>query len=101
MRQVADHVRAEVQQCNSVWWYAVRSAATERGVTMPLTIEQREAVVSEVDTWVGTPYRGWSCVKGAGVDCGQLLYAVYRNCGLIPEINDLPKDYPLFIGLHR
>ncbi len=40
-------------------------------------------------------------MKGSGVDCGQLLYGVYRNCGLIPEINDLPKDYALNIGLHQ
>jgi cell wall-associated NlpC family hydrolase len=66
-----------------------------------MTVEQREAVVAETETWIGTPYRGWSCVKGAGVDCGQLLYGVFHNSGLIPEITDLPKDYPLFIGLHR
>jgi hypothetical protein len=66
-----------------------------------LTIEQREAVVTEALTWLGTPYRGWSCVKHCGVDCGQLLYGVFHNCSLIPEITDLPKDYPLFIGLHR
>jgi cell wall-associated NlpC family hydrolase len=66
-----------------------------------LTTEQREAVVTEALTWIHTPYRGWSAVKGAGVDCGQLLYKVYNNCNLIPEIPDLPKDYPLFIGLHR
>ena len=68
---------------------------------MPLTNEQREQVVAEAMTWIGTKYAGWSCVKGAGVDCGQLLYGVFHNCGLIPEIPDLPKDYPLFIGLHR
>jgi cell wall-associated NlpC family hydrolase len=66
-----------------------------------LTNEQREAVVAEAMTWIGTPYRGWSCVKGAGVDCGQLIYGVYHNCDLIPTMTDLPKDYPLFIGLHR
>jgi cell wall-associated NlpC family hydrolase len=68
---------------------------------MSLTQEQREAVVAETETWINTPYVGWSCVKGAGVDCGQLLYGVFHNVGLIPEITDLPKDYPLFIGLHR
>lgn len=65
-----------------------------------MTNEQRDAVVAEAQTWLGTPYRGWSCVKGAGVDCGQLLYGVYHNVGLLPEI-DLPKDYPLYIGQHR
>ena len=68
---------------------------------MPLTTEQREAVVAEAKTWIGTPYKGWSCCKGAGVDCGQLMYGVYHNVGLVPTISNLPKDYPLFIGLHR
>ncbi len=66
-----------------------------------ITIQQREAVVAEAKTWIHTPYRGWSHVKGAGVDCGQLLYIVFHNVGLIPEIVDLPKDYPLYIGLHQ
>jgi cell wall-associated NlpC family hydrolase len=65
-----------------------------------LNTEQRGAVISETESWMGTPYAGWSCVKGAGVDCGQLLYGVYHNVGLIPEI-DLPTDYPLYIGQHR
>lgn len=68
---------------------------------MPLTNEQRAKVVAETETWIGTPYRGWSCVKGHGVDCGQLIYGVYHNVGLIPILTDLPKDYPLHIGLHR
>jgi cell wall-associated NlpC family hydrolase len=69
---------------------------------MSLTNEQREAIVSEAESWVGTPYRGWSCVKGTngGVDCGQLLYGVYHNAGLVPAI-ELPKDYPLYIGQHQ
>jgi cell wall-associated NlpC family hydrolase len=67
---------------------------------MPLTDIQRAAIVAEAESWVGTPYRGWSCVKGAGVDCGQLLYGVYHACGLVPVI-DLPKDYPLYIGQHQ
>jgi hypothetical protein len=65
-----------------------------------LNIEQREAVVVEAETWIGTPYRGWSAVKHCGADCGQLLWATYHNCGLIPVI-DLPTDYPLYIGQHR
>jgi cell wall-associated NlpC family hydrolase len=66
-----------------------------------LTNEQREAVVTEAKSWIHTPYRGWSHVKHCGVDCGQLLYIVYHNVGLIPEIVDLPKDYPLYIGQNR
>ncbi len=67
---------------------------------MPLDKLQRDAVVEEAETWCGTLYRGWSCVKGAGTDCGQLIYGVFHNCGFLPVI-DLPKDYPLYIGQHR
>ncbi|MEO6983328.1 MAG: hypothetical protein ABI072_09465 [Edaphobacter sp.] len=53
------------------------------------------------ESWLNTPYKGWSKVKGAGVDCGMLLAAVYQEARLIPADIDLPTDYPLFIGLHR
>lgn len=66
-----------------------------------LTTEQREQIVAIAKTWMQTPYHGWSMVKHCGVDCGQLLAAVYMEAGLIPADLDLPKDYPLFIGLHR
>ena len=67
---------------------------------MPLTTAQREAIVIETESWIGTPYVGWSCVKGGGVDCGQLLYGVFHNCGHMGEI-ELPKDYPLYVGQHQ
>lgn len=67
---------------------------------MGLTQEQRDKIVAEAHTWVGTPYRGWSCMKGCGADCGQLLYGIYRNCGLLPELN-LPKDYSIQVAQHR
>jgi len=65
-----------------------------------LTTEQRAAVVKEALTWVGTPYRGHSCVKGAGTDCGQLLYGIFRALQLVPEVV-LPKDYSLQVALHQ
>jgi cell wall-associated NlpC family hydrolase len=65
-----------------------------------LTDAQREAVVKETNSWIGTPYRGWSCVKGCGTDCGQLIYGIYRTCGFLPEL-DLPKDYSLQVSQHR
>jgi cell wall-associated NlpC family hydrolase len=67
---------------------------------MPLNDVQREEVIKEVYTWVKTPYRGWSCSKGCGVDCGQLLYGVFHNCGFIPE-RELPRDYSLQVSQHR
>lgn len=38
-------------------------------------------------------------VKGAGVDCGMLLVAVYRAAGLIPEFT--PAHYAYQWHLHR
>lgn len=65
-----------------------------------MTNEQRIAVVKETKTWIGTPYRGHSCIKGVGTDCGQLLYGVYRAIGLLPAV-ELPKDYSLQVSKHR
>ena len=63
---------------------------------------QRLAITKEALEWAAlkTPYRGWSCVKGAGADCGQLLYGIYRACRLIPEL-PLPKDYSIDVAAHR
>ena len=68
-----------------------------------LTDDQRKQLVKIAETWLGTPYRGWSAVKGpkGGVDCAQLLAATYQEADLIPKDIDLPKDYPLAIGAHR
>lgn len=67
---------------------------------MPLSEAQRAAIVKETESWVGTPYRGWSCLKGCGTDCGQLIYGIFRNCGLVQEL-DLPKDYSLQVAQHQ
>jgi NlpC/P60 family putative phage cell wall peptidase len=47
--------------------------------------EQRQAVIAEAESWIGTPFHHEAMVKGAGVDCGMLLAAVYRAAGVIPE----------------
>jgi cell wall-associated NlpC family hydrolase len=61
---------------------------------------QRAALVDEARSWAKTPYRGWSCVKGGGTDCGQFIYGVYRACGLLPVL-ELPKDYSLQVAQHH
>src|SRR5208282_3228832 len=70
---------------------------------MPLTQEQRTKIVEEAFHWVRakTPYRGWSSIKGAGADCGQLLYGVFRDTGHLPDDLPLPKDYSLHVAQHR
>lgn len=44
---------------------------------------QREKVVEEVLSWLGTPYVHTGRIKGVGVDCAQLLIAVYDAAGVI------------------
>lgn len=42
----------------------------------------RAEVIAELKTWLGTPYHHQGKVKGAGVDCGQLLIEVFSAVGL-------------------
>jgi len=53
----------------------------------------REAIMAEARSWIGTPYHKAACVKGAGVDCCTLLWGVYKNCGLIPEGDQIVERY--------
>lgn len=59
---------------------------------------QREDVVREALTWIGTKFHHGARVKGAGVDCGQFPLAVFEACGLIP--NYRPEAYPADFHLH-
>ena len=61
--------------------------------------QQREAVIAEARTWLGTNYHHHAMVKGAGVDCAQILIAVYAACGLMPMVEI--KDYAHDWHLHR
>lgn len=61
--------------------------------------QQRQLVVSEVLTWQRTPWHHMQRVKGAGVDCAQILVAVYHACGLVPDL-DLGY-YTADFHLHR
>ena len=61
--------------------------------------EQRDLVVKEALSWIGTPYRHHAMVKGTGVDCAMILIGIYKNCGLINEVN-LPYYSPQW-HLHR
>jgi len=64
--------------------------------------EEREAVIKELNTWIGTPYNPNQMVKGrqGGVDCAMLLVGVYGNVGLLPEGFD-PRPYPTQWHLHQ
>lgn len=59
-------------------------------------MERSENILAEARRWLGTPYHHHARVHQAGVDCAQLLYAVYvESLGLVPlfEIDDYPADW--------
>jgi cell wall-associated NlpC family hydrolase len=60
---------------------------------------KRQAVLDEAATWLGTPFHHEARVKGHGVDCGQILLAIYETVGLIPHVET--EHYPADFHLHR
>jgi hypothetical protein len=69
---------------------------------MPLSDKQRAKIVEVAESWYGTPYRDCSCLKGAGVDCGQLLKGVFLEAGHGREDGvPLPEVYSTQIWLHK
>jgi hypothetical protein len=69
---------------------------------MPLTDKERVHICEVAKSWYETPYRGWTCLKGVGCDCGQLLKGVFMEAGHQPADGvPTPKDYSLHIGQHR
>lgn len=65
---------------------------------MTLNPSQRAAIRIEALSWLRTPYHHGARVKHAGVDCLQLLCAVYEACGLVPHIET--PHYAQDIMLH-
>lgn len=56
-----------------------------------MTPAQREAVVAEATTWLHTPYHPHGRLKHVGVDCAQILLAIYPALGLGTEVD--PGNY--------
>lgn len=59
---------------------------------------KRDDVVRASRTWRGTPYHHMAKVKGAGVDCGQLVIAAFQEAGL--KVDD-PGFYTCDWHLHQ
>jgi cell wall-associated NlpC family hydrolase len=59
--------------------------------------QERDAVVVEALTWVGTPFVWEACIKGVGVDCGRFPAAVFNAVGVknidIPNLPHLPSQW--------
>lgn len=66
---------------------------------MPLETYQREMIVQEARSWIGTPYHAQADIKGAGVDCGMLLVRVFVDTGLCAPFD--PRPYADDWYLHR
>lgn len=60
---------------------------------------QRDMVLQEARSWLGTPYRHRGAIKGSGVDCARILIEVYGNVGLIEKFD--PGRYTRDWHLHR
>jgi cell wall-associated NlpC family hydrolase len=58
-----------------------------------------QAVIDEAMSWLNTPYHHSARLKGAGADCGQFPAAVFKACGLIPELDI--GYYPHDWHMHR
>jgi cell wall-associated NlpC family hydrolase len=61
--------------------------------------DQRARVIREAKTWLGTPFRDQSDVKGAGVDCAMLLVRSFVDSGVLPPFD--PRPYSPQWHLHR
>ena len=61
--------------------------------------KQRERVCAIAREWIATPYHHMGRIKGAGVDCAMFPLEVYREAGLIGDV-EVPY-YPQDWMLHR
>ena len=63
--------------------------------------EQREAVIAEALSWIGTPFRDCADVKGrnGGVDCVMSLVRWFVDSGMIEPFD--PRPYSPQIFLHQ
>lgn len=64
-----------------------------------LKMVARSQIVTTARSWIGTPYHHAARLKGVGVDCGQILIAVYAEAGLIEDFQ--PEYYPRDFMMHR
>ncbi len=64
-----------------------------------IELRDRQAVVAEAMTWIGTPFHFKAKIKGVGCDCLTLITESFGQCGVIVN-PDLP-DYQGQWHLHR
>lgn len=52
--------------------------------------DQRQLVLTNAISFLGTPYHENCCIKGVGTDCGRFLAKVYGDSGVkVPDLRDI------------
>jgi cell wall-associated NlpC family hydrolase len=64
-----------------------------------LSGEPLQRVIDAAKAWIGTPYHPGARLRGIGVDCAQILVAVYSEAGFIPAIET--GEYSIQVHLHQ
>lgn len=62
-------------------------------------VTERALVVLEARTWCGTPYHHHAGVRGAGVDCAQLILRAFAGAGIVEDFD--PGPYTHDWHMHR
>jgi cell wall-associated NlpC family hydrolase len=55
----------------------------------PMTAQEGRQCAREAEAWLLTPWVHRGAVKGACVDCGNLLIEIYSAAGLIPKLDPI------------
>ena len=63
--------------------------------------EKRKQLKEILDSWIGTPFRHRSGVKGLGVDCAHFIACVIEEMGILRWRKNLIPDYPHDWHLHN
>jgi murein DD-endopeptidase / murein LD-carboxypeptidase len=53
---------------------------TSQNAGIRITQDQQNAVLKEIQAWMGTPYRFGHCEKGKGTDCSGFVGFIFKNC---------------------
>jgi NlpC/P60 family putative phage cell wall peptidase len=79
------------------------AAGMDPGLRRDRAVKFRQAVVSEAESWIGTPFHHAARVKGAGIDCLMLLAEVYERAGVSGHIEPpfYVPDWHLHQGAER
>jgi hypothetical protein len=62
---------------------------------------QRQEVIREALSWLGTKFQHEACVKGVATDCGRFPLAVFGACGFGEAAKYKPPRVPIQWHMHK